>query len=351
MNTIKCPQCNLTNWITQANCKRCGLELAYNQSAIPPASVVGDGFARQHASYDSGQSEFQSPNNPFANQSNYNQANSYSATNNQWQNNRQNSSPPNYGQQNYRQNYQQPNYQQSNYQPNYNSNPRYQKSAGKIKLAVVSLVFGILGFPPIIFVAMGFFAGFLGAIFGVGGGVVGLLIPAVWIPIAFICGIIALRRTNKSPQEYGGKGMAIAGIVLSSLTILLVPLVGAIAVPNLLAARRAANEGSAISTIRTLKGAEETYMATTGKGKCGDIQSLVVNNLIESTLSNGEKSGYRFTANPSSSGGCEITATPTVTQGVTSTGTRSFYSTSEDGWKIHAAEKGSPAGKNDKEIN
>ena len=339
MNTVKCPQCNLTNWATQAACKRCGLQLSNNEAAMPQVSAVGESFAGQpqfganQTSFNAGQNTFQPQNNSFGQQSQYNQANQYQ------------------GQNNYRQNNQQQSYQ-PNYQPNYNSNQRIPNSGLKIKLAVVSLVFGILGFPPILFFITVFLAAFLGAIFGVGGGVIGMLIPLSWIPIALISGIVALRRTNKSPQEYGGKGFAITGIVLSSLTILLVPLVGAIAIPNLLAARRSANEGAAISTIRTLVNAENTYKSTTGSGYCGDLQSLIKEGLIDNSLSGGEKSGYRFTVTVVGPKSCEISATPTVSKGVTSTGIRSFYSTSEDGWSIHAAEKsGMPAGKSDKIIN
>jgi type IV pilus assembly protein PilA len=341
MNTVKCPQCNLINWTTQATCKRCGLQLA-NEAAIPQVAAVNESFSGQqfganNTSYNAGQNTFQPQNNPFARPTEFNQSNQYSSQNNYRQNNQQ---------QDYQQNY------QSNYQPNYDSNPRYQNTGLKIKLAVSSMIFGILGFPVISFVIMAFLAGLLGAIFGVGGGVIGVLIPLSWIPIALISGIVALYRANKSPQEYGGKGFAITGIVLSSLTILLVPIVAAIAIPNLLAARRAANEGSAISTIRTLVNAENTYTSTTGNGNCGDLQSLISSGLIDNSYASGEKSGYRLTVKILGPKSCEISATPTVSKGVTSTGIRSFYSTSDDGWSIHAADKGGmPAGKYDKAIN
>lgn len=342
MSTIKCPQCNLVNWTTQTACKRCGFEFAYSQSAVLPAGVNENfsgaqqqpQFGAVNSSYNAPQADFQpSSNNPFARPTEFNQSSQYSSQND------------------YRQNYQQQNYH-PNYQPHYNSNQPYQKAGLKIKLAVISLVFGIIGMPPIIFLAMGFLAGLLGAIFGAGGAVLGVLIPLAWIPISLISGIVALRRTSKSPHEYGGKGMAIGGIVLSSLTILLVPIVAAIAVPNLLAARQAANEGAAISSIRTLAGAEQTYIATAGAGNCGDLRSMGSAGLIDKVLAGGEKSGYRFTVKILGSGSCEINATPTVSKGMSATGNRSFYSSSVDGWKIHAADKdGDPAGPNDKVIN
>lgn len=330
MSTIKCPQCNLVNWTTQAACKRCGLEFAYSESAA--SSAVSENFsAQQHqqqygatnASYNAPQAGFQpSSNNPFDRPNEFNQSNQYSSQNNYRQ--------QNYQQQNYQQgNYQQGNYQ-SNYQPYYNPNNPYQNGAVKIKLAVVSLVFGVLGLPPIIFIVMGFLAGILGAIFGVGGAVLGLLIPLSWIPTALISGIVALKRTKRAPHEYGGKGMAIAGIVLSGLTILTVPIVAAIAIPNLLAARQAANEGSAISSLRTLHGAQMTYQATTGAGNYANLQDLADAGLIDKVLATGEKNGYRYTVTvqPATStmpANFQVIAKPIVTQGASSTGSRSFY--------------------------
>ena len=50
------------------------------------------------------------------------------------------------------------------------------------------------------------------------------------------------------------------------IVVVIIGIIAAIAIPNLLAARRSANEGSAISSLRTIHGAEMTYQATTGAG-------------------------------------------------------------------------------------
>ena len=50
------------------------------------------------------------------------------------------------------------------------------------------------------------------------------------------------------------------------IVVVIIGIIAAIAIPNLIAARRAANEGSAQSTSRTLHSAEVTWGATQGNG-------------------------------------------------------------------------------------
>ena len=173
------------------------------------------------------------------------------------------------------------------------------------------------------------------------------LVGIVFAPIGLILGIVALVKANKKPHIYGGKGFAIAGVVMGAMVTLFIPIVLAIAIPNLLAARRMANEGSAISTLRTLAAAEETLMSVAGTKSCGDLRTLGAKQLIDPVLANGEKSGYRFTVVdlPVTSGGCEIHAVPSTTSGVSSTGIRSFYFSTEDGILRAADKKGKLADK------
>jgi type II secretory pathway pseudopilin PulG len=92
--------------------------------------------------------------------------------------------------------------------------------------------------------------------------------------------------------------MAVAGLVLSIVSLVSVVPVGivaAIAIPNLLASRRAANEGSAVSSLRTIAAAEMTYQSTSGNGNYGTLSELAAAGLIDSKLATGTKSGYNFT--------------------------------------------------------
>ena len=88
------------------------------------------------------------------------------------------------------------------------------------------------------------------------------------------------------------------------IVVVIIGIIAAIAIPNLLAARRAANEGSAISSLRTLHGAQMTYQGTVGAGQyagtastTGDtigLAALNTNGLIDGVLGSGSKSGYSF---------------------------------------------------------
>ena len=146
-------------------------------------------------------------------------------------------------------------------------------------------------------------------------------------PIGLAMGIVALRKTSKEPHVYGGRGFAIAGITTSACSLLIVvPIIAAIAIPNLLASRRAANEASAISGLRTLYSAEATFLSVNNTQACADLGRLASANLIDPTIASGIKSGYRYEVAPSASGrGCELFATP-LSQ---STGNRSFVISSD----------------------
>src|SRR6188508_1313093 len=57
------------------------------------------------------------------------------------------------------------------------------------------------------------------------------------------------------------------------IVVVIIGIIAAIAIPNLLAARRSANEGSAASSLRTIHGASATWQATSGNGNYPDPTS------------------------------------------------------------------------------
>jgi prepilin-type N-terminal cleavage/methylation domain-containing protein len=121
------------------------------------------------------------------------------------------------------------------------------------------------------------------------------------------------------------------------IVVAIILIIAAIAIPNLLRSRMAANEASAVGSIRTINTSEITYSTTWGLGfgaalsNLGGGVSCTVSSmtacLIDPVLSAGAKSGYTFAAvgNTPVAGanqGFEVNATPSSPN----TGTRSFCS-------------------------
>ena len=189
-----------------------------------------------------------------------------------------------------------------------------QKNAS---LATASLVLGILSFMTMGLLGVGAIA-------------------------AFIMGIVALKKARKMPAVYGGESFAIAGLVLSSISALMfayVLLIAAIAIPNLLAARRAANEAGAIVTLRKIAAAEATFYSTKGGARrFATLRELAEEGMIESSISDGVKYGYRFELRVDT-GSYEVTATPLTYGRTSSPGKRSFYISSQSGYVVRAADK------------
>jgi type IV pilus assembly protein PilA len=133
------------------------------------------------------------------------------------------------------------------------------------------------------------------------------------------------------------------------IVVAIILIIAAIAIPNLLRSRIAANEASAVGSVRTMNTAANTYnssyangfpagLAPMGTAAAGDTTASCGEALlIDNQLTLGTKTGYNFTyadgtgdtPNPAPSGGCAgwntytINADP-VTPGTT--GQRHFYS-------------------------
>jgi len=118
------------------------------------------------------------------------------------------------------------------------------------------------------------------------------------------------------------------------IVVAIIGIVTSIAIPNLLASRRSANEASAQSSLRTIASCELTYQATTGRGDFATLDQLRLDTLTDSVLGSGSKSGYNFAATPTVTGVRPAlyyaTAVPMGTSGFGKTGTRRF-GIAEDG--------------------
>jgi prepilin-type N-terminal cleavage/methylation domain-containing protein len=108
-----------------------------------------------------------------------------------------------------------------------------------------------------------------------------------------------------------------AGFSLIELLIVvaIILIIAAIAIPNLLRARIAANESSAAASVRSIATAEIAYnaayptlgyaaaLANLGGPATGCTPSSVTACIIDNVLSNGNKSGYTFLATGFAQGG------------------------------------------------
>jgi type IV pilus assembly protein PilA len=85
------------------------------------------------------------------------------------------------------------------------------------------------------------------------------------------------------------------------IVVVIIGIIAAIAIPNLLASRRAANEAAAISNLRMMTGAEATYQSTVGNGNYGSLSELNGAGLVDSVLGCAAapcpKNGYDYTIN------------------------------------------------------
>jgi type IV pilus assembly protein PilA len=114
------------------------------------------------------------------------------------------------------------------------------------------------------------------------------------------------------------------------IVVAIIGIIAAIAIPNLLASRRAANEGSAQSSLRTIHSSEATYQATSGNGNFGTMAELLGAQLVDAVLGGNQKSGYTFVVTkvdlvPNVSlATFKATCIPTVASGVSQSGTRKF---------------------------
>lgn len=125
------------------------------------------------------------------------------------------------------------------------------------------------------------------------------------------------------------------------IVVVIIGIIAAIAIPNLLASRRASNEASAISSLRTYHGGQATYAATYGAGNYAGVP-FVTNafttlgqvNIVDAVLATGLKSGYTFAGHSeprtSTAPACHLAqAYPSVASGVTQTGSRIFVIATE----------------------
>src|SRR5687767_8843557 len=113
------------------------------------------------------------------------------------------------------------------------------------------------------------------------------------------------------------------------IVIAIIAIIAAIAIPNLIEARKGSNEAAAIGALRTISTAQSLYREGDKEGDgtfdyAGSLTELTVNNtnLIDSVLAKGTKQGYHFSILAADAFTWSASATPAAHR---KSGDRYFY--------------------------
>lgn len=144
-------------------------------------------------------------------------------------------------------------------------------------------------------------------------GLLGFIFPAAIA--AVILGHISRSEIRKSGGQLTGSGMALVGLIFGYLSLAFIPIliIAAIAIPNLLRARIAANESSAVASVRTINTAEIAYsLAHPDVGYTCSLPDLNSPAASIGDLTTGEKHGYIFRVTTCTPKNYAIVAVPKV---------------------------------------
>ena len=125
------------------------------------------------------------------------------------------------------------------------------------------------------------------------------------------------------------------------IVITLIGIIAAIAIPVTTNSQIAANESSAISSVRTLTTGEFTYLTTVGNFQYGALADLQGADIVDSRLGSGTKQGYNFVVVPNGSTMFTVNANPVLPG---TSGRNYFYADATGVIRINAA---GPAGPGD----
>jgi len=123
-----------------------------------------------------------------------------------------------------------------------------------------------------------------------------------------------------NPKRFSDRGFSLVELLI---VVLIIGIIAQMAIPHLMQSKLAANEASAITTVRSVLNAETLYVTTAGSGKYGSMATLVSGMLVDTVVGSSTKDGYVFSIvlGPAATS-FSVDARPT---GFDNSGIRSFY--------------------------
>lgn len=123
------------------------------------------------------------------------------------------------------------------------------------------------------------------------------------------------------PKRFSDQGFSLVELLI---VVLIIGIIAQMAIPHLMRSKLAANEASAITTVRSVLNAETLYVTTVGSGKYASMGSLVTGMLVDTVVGSSTKDGYVFAISlGAADASFVIDARPT---GYLNSGIRSFFS-------------------------
>ncbi len=114
------------------------------------------------------------------------------------------------------------------------------------------------------------------------------------------------------------------------IVVAIILIIAAIAIPNLLKSKIAANEASAVGSTRTIVTSQITYATSHPDTGFTDLKTLGTELLIDNVLAKGTKSGYGFASTAAGGPPATTFVAEALPVSVGTSGVRSFCAT-EDG--------------------
>jgi prepilin-type N-terminal cleavage/methylation domain-containing protein len=124
-----------------------------------------------------------------------------------------------------------------------------------------------------------------------------------------------------NPKRFSDQGFSLIELLI---VVLIIGIIAQMAIPHLMQSKLAANEASAITTVRSVLQAETLYVTTLGSGKYATMGALVIGMLVDTVVGSSTKDGYIFAISlGAADASFVVDARP---MGYSNSGIRSFYS-------------------------